>query len=226
MLSNTKILALVLGLGLTASATALAQGASAPAGSNAAASGKVGIAGIQEAITATNEGKKEMDALQQRFAGKQAELKTLNDEVEGLKKQLQAQGDKLSDEARATSAKTIDTKQKTLQRNYEDYQNEVQQAEQEVLNRLGGKMLEVMAKYASANGFSLILDVSNPQTTPVLYASTSTNITQALVDAYNAQSPVAPSAKPAGTTGANTKPAGATGANTKPAGTATPVKRP
>ncbi|HMF90408.1 MAG TPA: OmpH family outer membrane protein, partial [Candidatus Angelobacter sp.] len=205
MSSNPKILALALGLGLTASTAALAQGTSAPAGTPAAATGKIGIVGIQEAIAATNEGKKEMEALQQRFAGKQAEIKALNDEVEGLKKQLQAQGDKLSDDARANSVKTLEAKQKTLQRNYEDYQNEVQQAEQDVLNRLGGKMLNVMEKYASANGYSLILDVSNPQTTPVLWASAPSNITQALVDAYNAQSPVAaPAAKPAGSAGAAT----------------------
>jgi len=223
MSRNTKILALALGLGLSASTAALAQGASAPAGSPPAGPSKIGIVGIQEAIAATNEGKKEMETLQQKFAGKQTALKALNDEVEGLKKQLQAQGDKLSEEARSNSVKTLEAKQKTLQRDYEDYQNEVQQAEQEILNRLGGKMLNVMEKYATANGYSVILDVSNPQTTPVLWASGPSNITQALVDAYNAQSPVAPPAKPAGSAGA---------AANRPAGTAapkppaTPTKRP
>ena len=222
MSSNTKILALALGLGLSASTASLAQGASAPAGSPPAVPGKIGIVGIQEAIAATNEGKKEMEALQQKFAGKQTELKALNDEVEGLKKQYQAQEASLGEDARATKTKAIEAKTKTLQRNYEDYQNEVQQAEQEILNRLGGKMLNVMEKYATANGYSLILDVSNPQT-PVLWASAPSNITQALVDAYNAQSPVAPPAKPAGSAGAAAnRPAG----TVAPKPTATPTKRP
>jgi outer membrane protein len=222
MSRNTKILALVLGLGLSASTAALAQGASAPAGNPAAVPSKIGIVGIQEAIAATNEGKKEMEALQQKFAGKQTELKALNDEVEGLKKQYQAQEASLGEDARATKAKAIEAKTKTLQRNYEDYQNEVQQAEQEILNRLGGKMLNVMEKYATANGYSVILDVSNPQTTPVLWASGPSNITQALVDAYNAQSPVAAPAKPAGSAGAANRPAGAVA----PKPPATPTKRP
>src|SRR6516164_2996595 len=124
MSSNTKILALALGLGLGASTAALAQGgASAPAGSPPAVPGKIGIVGIQEAIAATNEGKKEMEALQQKFAGKQTELKALNDEVEGLKKQYQAQEASLGEDARATKTKAIEAKTKTLQRNYEDYQN-------------------------------------------------------------------------------------------------------
>src|SRR5215472_2004576 len=220
MSSNTKILALALGLGLSASTAALAQGASAPAGSPPAVPGKIGIVGIQEAIAATNEGKKEIEALQQKFAGKQTKLKALNDEVEGLKKQYQAQEASLGEDARATKAKAIEAKTKSLQRNYEDYQNEVQQAEQEILNRLGGKMLNVMEKYATANGYSLILDVSNPQTTPVLWASGPSNITQALVDAYNAQSPVAAPAKPAA--GAANRPAG----TVAPKPPATPTKRP
>jgi outer membrane protein len=189
MLGHTKILALFLGLSVAVSTVARAQ-AGVPA-----AAAKVGIVAIQQAIANTNEGKKELDALQQRFSPKQAELKNQNDEVEKLKQQLQAQGDKLSEEARAGQLRTIETKQKTLQRNLEDAQTEYQQAEQEIVNRLGTKMLKVLEQYALKNGYAVIMDVSNPQT-PVLYAAESTNITKELVDAYNAQSPVAAPAAP------------------------------
>ncbi|HKT49956.1 MAG TPA: OmpH family outer membrane protein [Candidatus Angelobacter sp.] len=201
MFRSFKMSMTVLALGLSAlfTSAALAQAAAAPANPAAnapsATSGKIAIVNIQEAIGATNEGKKEFDALQQKFSPKQAELKTQNDEVENLKKQLQAQGDKLSDEERNNRVKMLEVKQKSLQRNYEDAQAEFQQAEQEVVNRIGAKMLNVLEKYAKANGFAVVLDVSNPQT-PVLYAST--NITKELVDAYNAEAPVAaPAARPA-----------------------------
>ena len=214
---NIKSLGLVLALSLALPAAAQTQPAQAPA--KPTGGGKVGIVAIQQAIAATNEGKKDLEALQQRFSPKQAELKGQNDEIENLKKQLQTQGDKLSDEARATQARTIDSKQKTLQRNYDDAQGEFQQAQQEIFNRVGGKMAKVLETYAVKNGYSVILDVSNPQT-PVLYASESTNITKEIVDAYNAQSPVtAPPAKSGAA--APTKPAGAASAATKPAGTTT-----
>ncbi len=195
-------------LGLTLSALftsiAVAQAATAPASAPAAnapaptAPAKVGIVSIQDAIFATNEGKKEAEALNQKFAPKQAELKNLNDEVENLKKQLQTQGDKLSEEEKNTRVRTIEVKQKSLQRNMEDAQNDYQQASQEVLNRIGSKMMTVLETYAKANGYSMILDVSNPQT-PVLWASPGSNITKELVDAYNAANPAgAPAAtKPA-----------------------------
>jgi outer membrane protein len=193
-----------------ASGRLLAQ--STPAASPA--NNRVAIVNIQEAIANTNEGKKELDALQQKFAPKQAELKSQNDDVENLKKQLQAQGDKLSDDERGNRVKSIETKQKSLQRNYEDAQNEFQQAEQEVVNRLGKKMIDVLEKYAKSNGYSMVLDVSNPQTSPVLYASPGTVITKQLVDAYNAESPVAaPAARPAAS---NTPARSTTGSTTRP----------
>ena len=214
---NTRVLslALVLLLGISA-ARAQAPVAGAPTGN------KVGIVSIQDAIASTNEGKKELDALQQKFAPRQAALQTQNDELENLKKQLQAQSDKLSDEERNSRVRSATEKQKSLQRSAEDFQNEVQTAEQEILNRLGKKMLDVMEKYAKENGYAVVLDVSNPQT-PVLYAHPGTNITKNLIDAYNAESPAAAAApKPAGSNTA--RPAGAAASRPPASGAATPKK--
>lgn len=212
-----SIYAVSFALSIVFSTAGFAQAAAQPPASAAAVPTKVGIVNIQDAIIATNEGKKEFDALQTRFAPKQNDLKALNDEVEGMKKDLQAKGDKLNEDQRAKEVKSLETKQKTLQRSYEDAQNEFQQAEQEVVNRIGGKMLTVLEKYAKNNGYSVILDVSNPQT-PVLWASQGTNITKELVDAYNAESPVTPAAP-------SPKPAGAA-ANRTPASGATTPKKP
>ncbi|MBZ5492236.1 MAG: OmpH family outer membrane protein [Acidobacteriia bacterium] len=211
---NTRVLslALVLVWGISAAR------AQAPAAGSAAGN-KVGIVSIQDAIANTNEGKKELEALQQKFAPRQAALQTQNDELENMKKQLQAQGDKLSDEERNNRVRSATEKQKTLQRSAEDFQNEVQTAEQEILNRLGKKMLDVLEKYARTNGYAVVMDVSNPQT-PVLYANPGTNITKNLIDAYNAESPTAaPAPKPAAT-----KPAGAAAARPPASGAATPKK--
>jgi len=211
---NTRVLslALVLLLGISAAR------AQAPVAGSATGT-KVGIVSVQDAIANTNEGKKELEALQQKFAPRQAALQTQNDELENLKKQLQAQSDKLSDEERNSRIRSATEKQKTLQRNAEDFQNEVQTAEQEILNRLGKKMLDVLEKYARDNGYAVVMDVYNPQT-PVLYANPGTNITKNLIDAYNAESPAAAAPKPAGSNAA--RPAGA--AASRPPATATPKK--
>jgi outer membrane protein len=209
-------------LAQTTSASAAAPASAAPStsatGNAAPTVAKIGVVNIQDAILATEEGKKEFDALQQKFTPKQAELKNLNDEIENLKKQYQAQSDKLSDDERSTRAKTIDTKQKALQRNYEDAQAEFQQAEQDLVNRIGAKMVKTLEKYAQANGYSIVLDVSNPQTSPVLWATQSNVITKELVDAYNAENPVAgaPATKPAGSAAPASRPAGPAATPKKP----------
>ena len=204
-ITQFRNLALCLGLSTLLGTFAFAQGAAAPAPAATASTAvptKIGVVNIQQAIQECGEGKKEIDGLQTRFAPKQVELKGLNDDVENLKKQLQAQADKLSDEEKGRQAKAIDTKQKALQRNYEDAQAEFQQAEQDVINRIGAKMVGVLEKYANANGFAVVLDVSNPQTSPVLWATQGTVITKELVDAYD-------KANPAGATTPATKPTGA-----------------
>lgn len=229
-MSMAKLPILALGLSIAFGTAAFAQGAAAPAAAPAASPGpvptKIGVVNIQQAISECAEGKKEIDALQQKFNPKQTELKGLNDEVENLKKQYQAQADKLSDEEKASRAKVIDSKQKALQRNYEDAQAEFQQAEQEVINRIGSKMITVLDKYANSNGFAVVLDVSNPQTSPVLYATQGTVITKELVDAYNAENGAgaAPAPRPAaGAAGTGTRPAPAP---TRPAAPAPTPKKP
>jgi len=203
---SMTVLALALSALMTSAAVGQAAAAPANAPSAAPAGTKIAIVNIQEAIAASNEGKREFESLQQKYGPKQASLKTQNDEVENLKKQLQTQGDKLSDEERSTRVQTLEAKQKTLQRNVEDAQAEYQQDTQQVVNRIGSKMLNVLEKYAKTNGYAMVLDVSNPQS-PVLYASTSTNITKELVDAYNTEFPVAvPAGKPAAKPAAKTTP--------------------
>jgi hypothetical protein len=66
--------------------------------------------------------------------------------------------------------------------------------------------MEALDKYAKANGFSMIIDVSGPQN-PILWAQPNVDVTQQVAAAYNATSPItAPAARPA-TASSNPKPA-------------------
>ena len=138
----------------------------------------------------------------------------LKDELDGLKKQLQTQGDKLNDQTRGTLVKQIDQKQKSFDRSVQDAREDAQNQQNEIAQRILQKMLPIVVKYAGENQYGLILDTSNswPQG-PVLWAGTSVDITKAIVDSYNLQSGVAAPAnpKPAATRPATTAPA------TKPA---------
>jgi len=187
----------VMALGQSSSA-APKPAADAPSIPATAASpvGKIGIINMQQAILASNEGQRDFQALSKKFEPKQAELKGMNDEVDNLKKQLNTQGDKLNDVARANLVRSIETKQKELQRNLEDAQTDFQGQQNDVLQRIGQKMMQVLDKYAKGNGYALVLDVSN-QNSPVLWAGASTDLTKAIVEQYNTVSGVAaPTAAP------------------------------
>lgn len=163
----------------------------APAGAAPAASTiKIGVVDMQAAILSCNEGQRDFQALQKKFEPKKTEIDGLNKELDDLKKQYSAQQDKLNQEARDNLLKQIDVKQKSLNRTLEDAQGDAQSQQQEIVNRIGQKMYAVLEKYAKEYGYSLILDVAGQQN-PVLWASETTNITPAIVKAYNEQSGVA-----------------------------------
>lgn len=203
-MKRSLALAFALASGLTLSAAAQAPGgaASAAAAAPAAPAGpaKIAVVAFQVAVAQTNEGQRQFADLQKKYEPKRQQLKTLSDEIDSLQKQMQAQGEKLSDAERATRAKSIDDKKKVLQRDAEDAQNDMQGEMQELYNGLASKVYDVMASYAQQHGYTLILDVAQQQT-PVLYATDSTNITKAVIDAYNVKSGVpAPPNPPAAPT--------------------------
>jgi outer membrane protein len=188
----TVLLASALTLTAAAQTSAAAAAPALPA--------KVAVIAFQVAVAQTNEGQRDFSDIQKKFEPKRAQLKSLSDEIDTLKKQLQAQGDKLNPAESAARTKSIDDKTKSLQRQAEDAQNDFQSEVQEMYNTLASKVYEIVASYAKDQGYTLVVDVSQQQS-PVLWAAESTNITQHVVDAYNTKSgvpapPAAPKALP------------------------------
>lgn len=171
---------------------AAATNASVPATGNSTGH-EVGVIDIQQAILATNEGQRDFNQLEKKFEPKRSELNNANVEIESLRKQLQTQGDKLNEEAKANLVRQIDSKQKTLQRSLEDAQADFQAQQNEIFNRIGQKLMDSAVKYANAHSIGVIIDASSQQA-GVLWANESTNITKPVVDAYNAVSGVPPQA--------------------------------
>jgi len=136
-------------------------------------------------------------------------LKTSADEVDALKKQLQAAGDKLSEEEKAGRVRAIDTKDKQLQRNVEDAQNEFQGESGQAFQKVAEKVFNFLQDYSKQNGYTMVVDRGNAQAPIVWYADPSMDITAAVVTAYNTKSGVpvqptnnTPSApRPSGTRG-------------------------
>jgi len=190
-------------------AAASGGGAASPASPAPAVTGtgtKVGTISMEQAIFATNEGRRDFEALSKKLEPKQNELKNQNDEIDALKKQLNAQQDKLNDDAKANLVKQIETKQKSLDRQLQDAREDAQNQQNEIAQRIIQKLGPVLIKYAADNGFGVIMDTSQPwPQSPVVWWGEAVDVTKPVVDLYNAQSGVPAPA----TSGAAPKPTGA-----------------
>jgi outer membrane protein len=166
---------------------------------------KVGVISVQTAIVGTKDGQKASQELQTKFAPKQKDVQTRQSEITQLQDQLTKGGSLMNEEKRNQMARDIDEKKKRLERDVQDDQEELQQEQQRVLQGLGQRMMAVIEKYAKDNGYTLILDVSNPNT-PVLYASTGIDITPDIISLYDKTSANGGPATPTSTSGNAAKP--------------------
>ena len=175
----------------TPAATPTPNAPSAAAAAAKATGTKVGTINIEQAIFASNEGRRDFDALAKKFEPKQNELKSSADEIDSLKKQLNAQQDKLNEESRDKLMKQIETKQKSFDRSTQDAQEDFQNQQGEIGNKILTKMAPLIVKYASENGYGMILDTSQQWPRgPVIWYGPAVDITQPIVETYNAQSGV------------------------------------
>lgn len=166
-------------LGSAAALLCLAFSASAQTGST-----KVGVISMQGAIVGTKDGQKAQQQLEGKFEPKKKEFDGRNAEINQLEDQLKKGGTLISEEKRTQLERDIDEKKRRLQRDVQDAQEEMQTEQQQVLSGLVGRIQAVIEKYAKDNGYTMIFDVSN-QNTPVLFASTGSDITQDIIALYD-----------------------------------------
>ncbi len=162
---------------------------------------KIAVVNVQLAITSTAEGKQAAAELQARFTPEKNDLDQLQRRIEDIQNRLRNGERTLSDEEKARLAREGNQLSRRYQRKQQELSDDATDAQNDVIDRIGRKMVGVLDHYAQQNGYSLVLDISG-QTTPVLYASNQVDITQTIIklydQAYPTKSPTAaPSPAPA-----------------------------
>jgi outer membrane protein len=201
-MNRTLVLVSALAAGITTSAV-LAQAPAAPAATTPAPAApaavapqavpaKIALIEYEQAAAATNEGQRSLQELQKKYEPKKAQIDALAQEVDSLKKQLQSAPATLPDEERASRLRAIDVKEKQLNRDAEDAQTAYTADVQETLGKVAQKLGPVVIKYVQQNGYTMLLDNTGQQGgISVLWTLPGTDISQAVVEAYNASSGVA-----------------------------------
>lgn len=175
--------ALTLTFGFCATAL-LAQGKAAASGD---AGTKVAAINMRLAIANTSEGKQAAAQLETEFLARRKELEDLSKKINDLQQRLSAAASTLRDEEKERLALEGQRMSRQLERRQNEFQEDLNDAQSDVISRIGRRMVEVLGKYAPNNGYGAVLDNSS-QSTPVMYASA--DITQEIVKLYDETYPV------------------------------------
>lgn len=149
----------------------------------AAAQTKVGVINVQSAILETAEIKKAQTELAAKFKPRQDKLEALQRELQEIQTRLQ--GGKLNEQAAMDAQMTGQRKQRDLQRLTEDLQADVDRERNDILQRTGQRMTEVVKKVAEAKGLDMVVDVST-----TLYFKPALEISKEAATEYDKAYPV------------------------------------
>jgi outer membrane protein len=148
---------------------------------------KVATINMRAAIANTSEGKQAAAQLETEFTVRRKELEDLNKKINDLQQRLTTGSTTLSDEEKQRLTLEGQRMSRQVDRRQNEFQEDLTDAQSDVISRIGRRMVEVLGKYAPSNGYGAVLDNSS-QSTPVMYASV--DITQEIVKLYDQTYPV------------------------------------
>jgi outer membrane protein len=153
----------------------------------AEAGAKVAAINMRAVIANTLEGKQAAAQPETQFSARRKELEELNKKVNDLQRRLTTGANTLSDEEKQKLTLEGQRLTRQLERRQNEFQEDLNDAQGEVISQIGRRMVEVLGKYAPSNGYGAVLDNSS-QSSQVMYASA--DITQEVVKLYDETYPV------------------------------------
>lgn len=148
---------------------------------------KIAALNVRQAIVSTAEGKQASAQLDEEFSARRKELEALSKQINDLQQRLTAGTNTLSDEEKERVTLQGRRLTQKLDRKQNEFQEDLNNAQSDVIDRIGRKLVDVVGRYAAKNGYSAVLD-NSAQNTPLLYAST--DITQDIVRLYDETYPL------------------------------------
>jgi outer membrane protein len=149
---------------------------------------KFAIINMQDVILNTKDGKQAVNDLKAKFAPKEQEFQKRTEDLQRKQDELRRTENTISEEKKANLLRDIDSMTKSLQRDTDDAREDVNQEQQKVLNELGGKIMQVLNKYANEKQFTMVFDVSG-QPNNILFASNTIDITHDIITLYDTSAP-------------------------------------
>ena len=160
--------------------------------STAAAQAKIGVCNFQKALLDTEEAKKANLDLQAEFKPQQDQINDLTRKLQDDQTMLQNSQGKLSPQAEASLSGDIQIEQHKLQNLQQDLQDASNQRRDEIVQRMGTRMTEVVSKLRDEKMLDMIVD-----TAAAIAYNKAIDLTAEATALYNKTYPVAAAAAPA-----------------------------
>ena len=179
----------------------------------------------EAALVSTKDGQAAMAELQKALDPKKGELEKKQNAIKEKQDQLAKGGNTMSQSAKDSLTREIDTMNKAFTREVEDYNADAENQNRKVFDSLSSRMKQVLDLYAKDHGCAVVFNIAD-QNTPIVYFSDTVDITAAVVEMYDRTQPSGAkpaAAKPALTTPSAVKPPASAPAQTPP--TAAPAKK-
>lgn len=157
----------------------------------ASAQAKIGVINSQKALLDTEEIKKAQQDLETKYKPRQDQMVKLDKELQDIQAQLQS--GRLNELGQQELNAQGQRKQRDLQRLQQDLQSDVDSERNDILQRAGTRMQDVIKKVAEEKGLDVVIDSASTH-----FFKAPLDITADAVAAYNKAYPVtAAAAKPA-----------------------------
>jgi Skp family chaperone for outer membrane proteins len=158
---------------------------------------KFRVIDMRAAIVGTAEAKSDYAQLQSQFAPQTAALDNLTKQADDVAKKMQAGANTLSDEEKARLSRQGQMLQSQYKRAQDQLEEQSNAAQQDMVDGIGRKMMDIVDNYRKENGLDCILGASSDSLS-VLSKSAEMDITQEIIKLYDQKYPVkgAPTAAP------------------------------
>ena len=184
--------AFMIPVGLLATATLGAQ-SSAP---------KLAILNLRLAIASTAEGKQALADFETRFAARQKEIDEINRKINGLAQQFGEKQNTWSDEQKAKAQADGQRLTRQLDRKTAEFRADRDAAKDDIVQRIGSKMVPIVERYARENRLDTVFDSSAPNT-PLLLVAPPIDVTDTITKLYDQAFPAKSAGTPATSTPAH-----------------------
>lgn len=147
---------------------------------------KIGVVDFQKVLETSTPGKAAQDEINKRGKQMEADLKSRGAEIEDLEKKMDRESLVMSKDVREEKQRDLRIKMGDYKSLQQQYTGDFRALENRVIGKIQKEVVEVVQNIGKKDGYTLIVE---KRTGGVVYAPTTIDITDEVIQTYNAMPP-------------------------------------